>query len=120
MLASLNVISKEIGDFFKSGKREEAEKLKSKTVEIKEQTKALELKLKDSVEHLTDALTHIPNAPCSAVPNGKTPEDNEIIFTHGAEPVLEQSKPHWDLCEEYDLIDFELGVKIAGAGFLYQ
>ncbi|MFT7591389.1 MAG: seryl-tRNA synthetase [bacterium] len=117
LLAGLNVTSKEIGDFFKSGKREEAEKLKSKTVEIKEQTKALELKLKDSVQHLIDALTHIPNAPSSAVPNGKTLEDNEIIFTHGEPPVLEQSKPHWDLCKEYDLIDFELGVKITGAGF---
>ncbi|MFT5723675.1 MAG: seryl-tRNA synthetase [Bacteroidia bacterium] len=117
LLASMNSISKDIGDLFKAGKREEAEKLKTKTVEIKEQSKSLEIQLKDGITALTDVLTRIPNAPHSSVPAGKTPEDNEIILSHGEFPTLDHKVPHWDLCEKFDLIDFELGVKITGAGF---
>ena len=117
LLASLNAISKEIGDCFKAGKRDEAEALKAKTVEIKEQTKQLESELREAIDALTDALTQIPNAPHDSVPTGKTPEENEIILSHGSEPSLTTNKPHWELCEQYDLIDFELGVKVTGAGF---
>lgn len=117
LLANLNAISKEIGECFKSGKRDEAEALKAKTVEIKEQSKSLENDLREIVSELTDALTLIPNAPHQSVPVGKTPEENEIVLTHGNMPSLSQSKPHWELCEQYDLIDFELGVKVTGAGF---
>lgn len=117
LLASLNAISKEIGDCFKAGKRDEADALKAKTVEIKEQTKQLESELREAIDALTDALTQIPNAPHDSVPTGKTPEENEIILSHGSEPSLTTNKPHWELCEQYDLIDFELGVKVTGAGF---
>jgi len=117
LLASLNAISKEIGDCFKAGKRDEAEALKAKTLEIKEQTKQLESELREAIDALTDALTQIPNAPHDSVPTGKTPEENEIILSHGSEPSLTTNKPHWELCEQYDLIDFELGVKVTGAGF---
>lgn len=117
LLASLNAISKEIGDCFKAGKRDEADALKAKTVEIKEQTKQLESELREAIDALTDALTQIPNAPHDSVPTGKTPEENEIILSHGSEPSLTSNKPHWELCEQYDLIDFELGVKVTGAGF---
>lgn len=117
LLASLNAISKEIGDCFKSGRREEAEVLKAKTVEIKEQSKGLENDLRTAINNLTDALTQIPNAPHDSVPEGKTPEENEVVLWHGTMPDLKFSKPHWELCEQFDLIDFELGVKITGAGF---
>ncbi len=117
MLAEMNAISKEIGICFKSGKRDEAEALKAKTVEIKESSKQLENTLKETIEELTNALTQIPNAPHDSVPNGKTPEENEIVLSHGDMPELAHKLPHWELAEKYDLIDFELGVKITGAGF---
>lgn len=117
LLANLNTVSKQIGECFKSGNREEAEKLKAQTVEIKDQSKALEVDLKQAITDLTDVLTQIPNVPSTLVPAGKTPEDNEIVFTHGEMPELKHNKPHWELCEQYDLIDFELGVKVTGAGF---
>ncbi len=116
-LAEMNAISKQIGICFKEGKREEAEALKAKTADIKENSKNLETVLKAVVEDLTSALTQIPNAPHSSVPTGKTPEDNEIIHTHGELPQLDQKLPHWELTDKYDLIDFELGVKVTGAGF---
>jgi seryl-tRNA synthetase len=117
LLASLNLISKEIGDCFKAGKRDEAEALKTKTVEIKEQAKGLESNLKQIAVNLTDALTQIPNVLNESVPEGKTPEDNKVILSHGDMPSLTHKLPHWELCEKYDLIDFELGVKVTGAGF---
>jgi seryl-tRNA synthetase len=117
LLASMNTISAEIGDLFKAGKRSEADVLKAKTTEIKEQSKLLDAKLKDVITALTDVLTRIPNAPHGQVPNGKTPEENEVVLSHGVFPKLTYKLPHWDLCDKYDLIDFELGVKITGAGF---
>ncbi|MBO6515946.1 MAG: serine--tRNA ligase [Bacteroidia bacterium] len=116
-LAENNSISKEIGIRYKEGKREEAEALKAKTAEIKERSKNLEADLKAVQEELRQLLTQIPNAPHSSVPEGKTPEDNEVILTHGVAPELSSKLPHWELAAKYDLIDFELGVKVTGAGF---
>jgi seryl-tRNA synthetase len=116
-LAEMNSISKQIGICFKEGKREEAEALKAKTADIKEKSKELEAKLKDVMGQLRDALTHIPNAPHNDVKEGITPEDNEIVLTYGEQPELSNNLPHWELAEKYDLIDFELGVKVTGAGF---
>ena len=117
LLAEMNSISKEIGICFKQGKKEEAETLKARTGEIKEKSKSLEADLKQTIDELQSALTHIPNAPHESVPSGKTPEDNEVILTNGTAPNLTHSFPHWELTEKYDLIDFELGVKVTGAGF---
>lgn len=117
LLAEMNSISKEIGICFKEGRRDEAEQLKSRTTEIKESSKELEARLKEVKDELTTHLTHIPNAPHESVPEGRTPEDNEVVLTYGDLPVLEQSLPHWELTEKYNLIDFELGVKVTGAGF---
>lgn len=116
-LAEMNSISKQIGICFKEGKREEAEQLKAQTAEIKENSKILETKLKSVVEELDHLLTQIPNAPHGSVPTGKSVDDNEIVLTHGEMPKLTQNLPHWELTEKYDLIDFELGVKVTGAGF---
>ena len=116
-LAEMNSISKEIGICFREGRKDDAEALKAKTGEIKEQSKELEAKLKEAVEHLNTALTNVPNVPHNDVAAGTSEEDNEIIFNHGELPALTQNKPHWELADEYDLIDFELGVKVTGAGF---
>lgn len=118
LLAEGNVISKEIGELFKLGKQAEAAALKVRTTEIKEQSKKLEEALSLEEEELKNVLVTLPNAPSVKVPKGKTPEDNEIVFSHGQEPNYTfEALPHWELAKKYDLIDFELGVKITGAGF---
>ena len=118
LLAEGNLISKDIGELFKSGKRNEADALKARTTELKEQTKKIEETLSQTEEDLRKLLVLIPNTPSTKVPKGKTPDDNEIIFEHGQKPVFSfEALPHWDLAKKYDLIDFELGVKITGAGF---
>lgn len=118
LLAEANKLAKEIGDLFKSGKKEEADVLKARTSEIKESTKQLEVKLGELEEQQKQLLYLIPNVPFEAVAAGKTPEENVEVFAHGDIPNLgENNKPHWDLAAEYKLIDFELGVKITGAGF---
>ncbi len=119
LLAEQNVLAKQIGDLFKSGKKAEADDLKNRSSAIKELTKSLEEKqisLEREIEHL---LVRIPNTPSLNVPPGKTPEDNEIIFQSITElPKLpEESLPHWELTNKYNIIDFELGNKITGAGF---
>ena len=116
-LAQMNNISKEIGMLFKSGKKEEAEALKDRTGELKAEIKVLENALRDAEKALQDVLTQIPNAPADEVPSGLSEEDNQIVSTHGQKPELEQNLPHWELAAKYDLIDFELGVKLTGAGF---
>lgn len=117
-LAEGNVLAKQIGDIFKSGKKEEAESLKARTAVLKLEAKSLEEELKEIEAELYEQLVILPNAPSKKVPFGKTPEDNEVVFTHGVIPDLDDSAlPHWELAKKYDLIDFELGVKIAGAGF---
>lgn len=116
--AEQNRISKEVGQLMKSGQREEAEQLKSKTAALKEQDKQLAEQLDQLASALAEELYKIPNAPAAIVPEGKTPEDNLTVHQEGDIPVLhEGATPHWDLAKKYDLIDFELGVKITGAGF---
>jgi seryl-tRNA synthetase len=117
-LAEANKLSKEIGDLFKSGKKEEAEAAKPKVAALKEAAKALETALQETEEAQKQLLYTIPNAPHATVPKGKTADDNVEVFSWGSQPTLsEGKKPHWELIEEYDLIDFELGTKITGAGF---
>jgi seryl-tRNA synthetase len=102
----------------KSGQREEAELLKSKTAALKEQDKQLAEQLDQLASALAGELYKIPNTPAAIVPEGKTPEENLTVHLEGNIPVLhEGATPHWDLAKKYDLIDFELGVKITGAGF---
>ena len=116
--AEANSISKEIGMLMKEGKKEEAEKIRARTSEIKEQVKALEEAYNTYEEDLKQLLYTLPNVPHISVPKGRSAEDNEVVLTHGEIPQLpENKKPHWELIKDYDIIDFDLGVKITGAGF---
>ena len=117
-LAKANSLAKEIGTLFKSGEVEKANELKKETLLLKEQTKTLQDQLHETTEELNELRTQIPNVPHETVPSGSTEEDNEEIFRSGTIPELgDQALPHWDLAQKYDLIDFELGNKITGAGF---
>ena len=117
-LAESNKLSKEIGMLFKSGKAEEANAMKAKTADLKESSKVLSERLQQVSAKLTEALYQIPNVPNESVPAGNSEEDNEEVFKEGAIPELSATAlPHWELAKKYDLIDFELGVKISGAGF---
>jgi len=114
----LNALAKQIGDLMKSGSKAEAEALKLKTAEIKVVVKEVQESLSKTEEELLAVMVQLPNVPSPLVPEGRTPEDNEEVFKHGSIPQLAaDAKPHWELIKEYDIIDFELGVKIAGAGF---
>ncbi|RCW93795.1 serine--tRNA ligase [Winogradskyella arenosi] len=116
--AESNVLSKEIGNLFKSGEKQKANILKEKTTQLKETTKTLEQELNSKVEALSELLYRIPNVPNTIVPSGNTDEDNEETFREGDIPKLhEGALPHWELAKKYNLIDFELGNKITGAGF---
>lgn len=118
VLAESNKLSKEIGMLFKSGKAAEANELKAKTAELKEASKTLTEQLNETAEALTTLLYQIPNVPHESVVAGKNEEDNEEIFKHGEIPQLEEGAlPHWELAKKYDIIDFDLGAKITGAGF---
>lgn len=113
-----NAIAKKIGELMKSGDKAGAEALKAQTVQLKEAGKTLEESYKQLEVQLNEALVTIPNVPHASVPVGQSPEENENIYDHGAIPTLpEGALPHWDLIKKYDLIDFELGAKITGAGF---
>lgn len=117
-LADSNKLSKEIGILYKSGKAQEANALKEETANLKESSKDLTEELNTIATELQQALYLIPNVPHDSVPTGKSEEDNEEIFKEGDIPVLaDGALPHWELAKKYDIIDFELGVKIAGAGF---
>ncbi|MBM1105575.1 serine--tRNA ligase [Aurantibacter crassamenti] len=117
-LAESNKLSKEIGGLFKSGKAAEATILKEKTGALKEESKQLGDDLNSIAEELQNLLYQIPNVPHDSVPTGTSEDDNEEIFKEGTIPVLDSDAlPHWELAKKYDIIDFELGVKIAGAGF---
>lgn len=117
-LAESNKISKEIGLLFKSGKAAEANIVKEKTVLLKETSKNLGEELNSIASELQNLLYQIPNVPHKDVPAGNTDEDNEEVFREGTVPELtNDALPHWDLAAKYDIIDFELGVKITGAGF---
>lgn len=117
-LAEMNKISKEIGILMKEGKKEEAENAKSKTAEYKENSQVLQQKLRDSEAKLLEILYQIPNIPFEKVVAGTSADDNEIVYqSHDVQGLGEGAIPHWELAKKYNLIDFELGVKIAGAGF---
>jgi seryl-tRNA synthetase len=118
ILAKSNKISKEIGMLFKSGKAQEANELKSKTTDLKEDSKKFTEALSSAANELNEVLYQIPNIPHESVPSGNTDEDNEEVFREGDIPKLgTEAMPHWELAKKYDIIDFELGVKITGAGF---
>lgn len=118
LLADANRWAKETGELFKKGDKTAAEELRTKSVAAKEQIKQLEEELQQLEKTMQDQLVTLPNAPYQQVKQGKTPEDNETVFSWGEIPQLfENAVPHWDLTTRYDLIDFELGVKITGAGF---
>ena len=117
-LAEINKISKEIGILMKEGKKEEAEAAKSKTAQYKESSKELQLQLTEIEEELLDILYLLPNIPNEIVKVGVSAEDNEVVFqTNEVKGMGEGFVPHWELASQYNLINFELGVKIAGAGF---
>lgn len=117
-LAESNTLSKHIGQLMQQGKKTEAEAAKNKVAEMKGQNKILEDALKQSEMELQELLVLIPNLPADEVPEGRTAEDNVVEKTGGTVPDLgEDALPHWELAKKYDLIDFELGVKISGAGF---
>ena len=116
--AEQNAFSKEIGGLFKSGKIEEANAAKVKVQAIKIEQVTIESDLQKIEGEFTDLLYRIPNVPHLTVPKGSTEEDNEHVFKEGLMPGLpENAKPHWEIIKEKDIIDFETGVKIAGAGF---
>lgn len=118
VLAESNSLSKEIGALYKTGKAQEANVLKEKTVHLKEESKQLGEDLNAAAEELQNLLYQIPNAPHTSVRKGSSEEDNEEVFKEGYIPTLDTTAlPHWELAKKYDIIDFELGVKIAGAGF---
>ena len=117
-LAESNSISKEIGILYKSGKANEANELKKKTTQLKDNAKELNEELQGATGKLFEVLYQIPNIPHSSVPSGNSDEDNQEIYREGDIPKLhEAAQPHWELAKKYDLIDFELGNKITGAGF---
>jgi len=118
ILSQSNQLAKEIGAYFKNGEKEKAEEAKLKTVTLKQESKTLSDKLNRVSQELQELLIHIPNVPHKSVPNGKTPDDNEVVKEEGTIPQLyDGALPHWELATKYDLIDFELGTKITGAGF---
>ena len=117
-LSDSNQMAKEIGNLFKSGETDKANSLKEKSTAAKELTKQLQEQLQKVSSELLELRTQIPNIPDESVPSGNTEEDNEEVFRAGEIPELDsKALPHWDLASKYDLIDFELGNKITGAGF---
>jgi len=118
MLAHANQLAKQIGDLYKEGKRAEADVLKEQTSALKESTKGLTEELEKMEKEIASILVLLPNLPSKQVPVGKTPEDNEVVHTEGKIPDLySEAKPHWELATIYDIIDFEAGNKLTGAGF---
>ncbi len=119
LLAESNRLAKQIGDLFKEGKAADANTLKLQTAELKEKSNTLKEQQNSINEELTQLLYQLPNIPNQLVPNGKTDADNELIFENKKQVSLAENNklPHWELAKNYDLIDFELGVKITGAGF---
>ena len=117
-LAQSNTFSKEIGQLFQNGQPQKANILKEKTTQLKAQSKVLQEQLSEFAQALQEVLWTIPNLPNAIVPAGSSDQDNEVVLQEGDIPSLhEGALPHWELAKIYDLIDFELGVKITGAGF---
>jgi seryl-tRNA synthetase len=118
ILSESNMLSKEIGQLFKTGEKEKANALKAKTAGLKEDSKRLGEEMSQAATELQALLYQVPNVPHPSVLAGKSEEDNEEIFKEGEVPALsKEALPHWELAKKYDIIDFELGNKIAGAGF---
>jgi seryl-tRNA synthetase len=114
----MNKISKEIGILFREGKAEEANTAKARTSELKENIKQFDVDFAEIEERVYELLVQLPNLPHDSVPAGNGEDDNEILKTVGALPELDENAiPHWELAKKYNLIDFELGVKLTGAGF---
>ncbi len=117
-LAESNTLSKQIGELFKQGKAQEASQLKEQTTDLKETTKKLQDSLKETKNQLDQLLYQIPNVPHELVKPGKSDEDNEVVFiVDEVKELQEDALPHWELAKKYNLIDFDLGAKITGAGF---
>ncbi len=117
-LAEANIISREVGNLMKAGKASDASELKNRVAELKLQAKELSENLDRLVNEQNNLLVTLPNVPHISVPKGKTPEDNQIVHSEGEMPVLQpDAVPHWELATKYDIIDFELGNKVTGAGF---
>lgn len=119
LLAEQNIIAKQIGEFFKSGNKDGAEELKAKSTQLKERSKVLEEEVAQAETAINDILVTLPNMPHTSVPAGKTPEENEVVYqsTESLPALPDTAVPHWELTSKYDIIDFELGNKITGAGF---
>ena len=117
-LAESNKLAKQIGELFKSGKAAEANALKEKTAALKQQANILKQQLQEIENQLLNLLYQVPNVPHQSVPAGNSDQDNEVVDTENDIPQLpEDALPHWELAAKYNLIDFELGAKITGAGF---
>ena len=117
MQAESNTISKEIGQLFKEGNKDEIPNLKQRSLEIKGSSKVLSDDLSDVKNEIEDILSQIPNIPHECVPAGNSSEDNLVIFNSKTKANKDSVIPHWELAKKYDLIDFELGTKITGSGF---
>jgi seryl-tRNA synthetase len=116
--AELNQLARQIGDLFKAGQQTEANELKAKTTELKEKEAALKIKVDTLEAEIQQFLYTIPNVPNELVPAGRDANDNQTVYEFGETPNFQfTAVPHWDLAKKYDLIDFELGVKVTGAGF---
>ena len=116
--AELNQLARQIGDLFKSGQHAEANELKAQTTELKEKEAALKIKVDVLESEIQQLLYTIPNVPNNLVPAGRDANDNQTVYEFGQIPIFTfEALPHWDLAKKYDLIDFELGVKVTGAGF---
>lgn len=116
--SQLNKMAAQIGALMKQGKRDEAEQAKAAVAQLKTTNKEIDETMSAAANEITEILLSIPNLPCDAVPEGRTAEDNVVEKTGGPEPHLaDDALPHWDLAKKYNLIDFDLGVKITGAGF---
>lgn len=117
-LSEVNALSKQIGMMMKDGKKDEAEQARARVAELKEANKQLEETMSTSIEELNALLYSIPNVPYDSVPEGRTAEDN-VVEREGGElkKLHDGAQPHWELAKKYDIIDFDLGVKITGAGF---
>jgi len=118
LLAETNALAKEIGNLFKSGKSAEADQLKIRNSELKEQAKELSVQLESAQNLLQQKLVEIPNLPHISVPHGRTPADNIVVMEGGVMPLLPaDAVPHWDLITRYNLIDFELAISLEVADF---
>ncbi|MFM7218283.1 MAG: serine--tRNA ligase [Bacteroidota bacterium] len=118
LLNQQNTIAKQVGELYKTGKKAEGDDLKNKSAALKQTVAELSDRLTALEQELNEELVKLPNMPSERVPRGRTPEDNEVVHQEGNLPALsDDAKPHWEIAAQYDIIDFELGVKLTGAGF---